>query len=154
MSRLNRTVAIPVIVLISVFLGACNDDDPVTPNPSHNTVVQVRVVAGNVSLATATETMTTGSLALAPGVEAVVLVEFLDSYGNPITPLDDEFLAVEVADPTVGGWRTDEAGSFEGYVSGLVAGSTTIHFVLMSGTVGSPEAEAVFTPMGINLIVG
>ncbi len=154
MNRSTSFAAFSVPIILSLLIGACGSDGPASPPRSRGDVAQVRVVAGNISVAMATDVLTAGSVALLPGAEAFVRIEFLDRVGNPIVPLAGEFLQVEIADPTVGEWRPDAAGGFEGHLRGLMAGTTTIRFKLMSGTVGSGDAVAVFVPLAIDLIVG
>ena len=148
-SRLGATA---LALLAALAVSAC-DDDPTSPGEDHHEPAGVRITMGGVTLVTVQGTNVTGTLTVAAGQETAHMgVVFLDEDGDPITPDDDEFLEVEIADETVAEFEQDPPGEFGGHLHGVTAGTTTATFRLMHGTVGG-SAHADYVSPAITVVI-
>ena len=143
------------LALVSTFALAACDDDGTEPHDDHNdeaSGVQILVSGNVVATYTSDNSTWVGAITVDAGSELDITVQFTSDDGDVLTPDDDEYLDVVIADETVADFHGNSDGAFAGHVDGLAAGETTAVFRLMHGQVGSGHPDFVST--GVRVTVG
>lgn len=145
MRRMWRSPPGTLALVAAVALFGCSDD-PVGPEEHEHAEPEGVVLELNgVEIASYDQdTHTwTGQVQVDEGMETDHIdVIFVDHDGDDIQPdLDEFYLEVEVLDDTVAEFEQDTPGEFGGHVHGEMAGTTSIVFRLMHGSVGTGHAD-------------
>jgi hypothetical protein len=113
------------------FVAACDDDDPTGDVDDHAVEVAAILLTVGDQTYTINESGVDPSPISVPIVSVPVEAEFLDDQGQPVDELtDDEFeLGLEVGDPLLLTYAP--TGAFEGTLTGIQAGETTIGVSLL-----------------------
>lgn len=143
-----------LLAAITLVAAAGCNDDATGPDDDHAEPVAVQIRLGGQVVASATPTSSTGTLTIAAGEESAhYSVVFVDEDGDALSPDDEEFLEVVIANSSLAEWEQDTPGEFGGHLHGEAAGTTTAVFRLMHGAVGSSSAHADFISTGIQVVV-
>lgn len=99
---IQRPLRTALLVPALVLAAACSDDDPVGPTDPAEAVEQVRLVVtptgGQPTTYTYGPNSTNRQIMVTPGTAYTVQATWLDSGGNAVTGLEDEFV-LEIVPP-------------------------------------------------------
>ena len=146
----SRPLALlPFCVAFSFFI-ACSDTP--TEVDDHHEPEMVTITQGTTTLVT--YTVETGSwddhLDFEVGTFGPLSVNFLSHDGDVIVE-DDTYLDIDVEDGSVVRWDASFEGAFDGNLTGLSEGETTIQVHLMHGAVGSGHPDLSTAPLDVHI---
>jgi hypothetical protein len=133
---------------------ACDDDDPVTPEPEPE-VATMRITAGAQTISVdGTGAVTGGPLAIPSGGAITISASFLRDDGTPDPLVTDADFRLEVTDPTIGSPPPSVAtfartGGFTGTLTATQDGSAPMLFALLH----IDEGHEDFGPFPITITV-
>ena len=126
------------ILLFSVILVSCDDDDPIAPEEEHFEAEGMVFYDSGIEIARIHKGVTTDTLKAPEGeMSGHIDIKFIDHDDNIIDPPSDEgqTLTWAIDDETVAGiWQHEgEEGHFEFHLQGLEEGETMIEFFVTHG---------------------